>query len=50
MTGRAGFGGRLVRDDRENQVRFACLSKRMGGYGDGRARELTSALRHVVRA
>jgi CubicO group peptidase (beta-lactamase class C family) len=42
--GHAGAGGQLAFGDDEYGVGFAYLSNQMGGYGDARARELTSAL------
>ena len=42
--GHAGAGGQLAFGDDEYGVGFAYLSNQMGGYGDTRARELTSAL------
>lgn len=46
--GHAGAGGQLAFADATCRVAFAYLSNQMGGYGDARARELTSALRSVV--
>lgn len=46
--GHAGAGGQLAFADAEYRVGFAYLSNQMGGYGDARARELTSALRAVL--
>jgi CubicO group peptidase (beta-lactamase class C family) len=43
--GHAGAGGQLAFADAGHRVGFAYLSNQMGGYGDARARELTSALR-----
>lgn len=43
--GHAGAGGQLAFADAGRRVGFAYLSNQMGGYGDARARELTSALR-----
>jgi len=48
--GHAGAGGQLAFGDIEHEVGFAYLSNQMGGYGDARARELTAALRRVLRA
>jgi CubicO group peptidase (beta-lactamase class C family) len=42
--GHAGAGGQLAFGDDEYSVGFAYLSNQMGGFGDARARELTSAL------
>ncbi|HEU4672210.1 MAG TPA: serine hydrolase domain-containing protein [Candidatus Limnocylindrales bacterium] len=46
--GHAGAGGQLAFADVEHRVGFAYLSNQMGGYGDVRARELTSALRRAL--
>lgn len=46
--GHAGAGGQLGFADAADQVGFAYLSNQMGGYGDSRARELTSALAHCL--
>lgn len=48
--GHAGAGGQLAFGDLQHQVGFASLGNQMGGYGDARARELTAALRRVLRA
>jgi CubicO group peptidase (beta-lactamase class C family) len=48
--GHAGAGGQLAFGDLEHEVGFAALGNQMGGYGDARARELTAALRRVLRA
>ncbi len=48
--GHAGAGGQLAFGDIERRVGFGYLSNQMGGYGDARARELTTALRRVLRA
>lgn len=48
--GHAGAGGQLGFADAERQVGFAYLSNQMGGYGDARARELTSAVCAIVGA
>jgi CubicO group peptidase (beta-lactamase class C family) len=48
--GHAGAGGQLAFGDRDHGIGFAYLSDQMGGYGDGRARELTLAVRRAVRA
>jgi CubicO group peptidase (beta-lactamase class C family) len=42
--GHAGAGGQLAFGDDEYGVGFAYLANQMGGYGDARARELTTAL------
>jgi CubicO group peptidase (beta-lactamase class C family) len=42
--GHAGAGGQLAFGDDEYGIGFAYLSNQMGGFGDARARELTSAL------
>ena len=42
--GHAGAGGQLAFGDDEYSVGFSYLSNQMGGFGDARARELTSAL------
>jgi CubicO group peptidase (beta-lactamase class C family) len=47
--GHAGAGGQLAFGDLEHEVGFAYLTNQMGGYGDARARELTAALRRVLR-
>jgi CubicO group peptidase (beta-lactamase class C family) len=46
--GHAGAGGQLGFGNVDRAVGFAYLSNQMGGYGDGRARELTVALRHAL--
>jgi CubicO group peptidase (beta-lactamase class C family) len=48
--GHAGAGGQLGFADVEHHVAFAYLSNQMGGYGDARARELTTALRLAIGA
>ena len=48
--GHAGAGGQLAFGDREHEVGFAYLSNQMGGYGDARARSLTTALRAALGA
>jgi CubicO group peptidase (beta-lactamase class C family) len=48
--GHAGAGGQLAFANAEHRVGFAYLSNQMGGYGDTRARELSEALRRVLRA
>jgi CubicO group peptidase (beta-lactamase class C family) len=48
--GHAGAGGQLGFADLDRDVGFAYLGNQMGGYGDGRARELTSAVRRAVGA
>jgi CubicO group peptidase (beta-lactamase class C family) len=48
--GHAGAGGQLAFADLAHGVGFAYLSNQMGGYGDERARELTTALRAALRA
>ena len=48
--GHAGAGGQLAFADAGHRVGFAYLSNQMGGYGDARSRELTNALRGVLRA
>jgi CubicO group peptidase (beta-lactamase class C family) len=48
--GHPGAGGQLAFGDVEHGVGLAYLSNQMGGYGDARARELTAALRRVLRA
>jgi CubicO group peptidase (beta-lactamase class C family) len=48
--GHAGAGGQLGFGDDEYGVGFAYLSNQMGGYGDARARELTSALSRCLGA
>jgi CubicO group peptidase (beta-lactamase class C family) len=47
--GHAGAGGQLAFGDAEHEVGFAYLGNQMGGFGDARARELTAALRRVLR-
>ena len=47
--GHAGAGGQLGFADDEYGVGFAYLSNQMGGYGDARARDLTLALRSILR-
>ena len=42
--GHAGAGGQLAFGNDECGIGFAYLSNQMSGYGDARARELTSAL------
>lgn len=46
--GHAGAGGQLGFADVDHHVGFAYLSNQMGGYGDARARELTTALRIAI--
>ena len=46
--GHAGAGGQLAFADAASRVGFAYLSNQMGGYGDARARELTTAVRGVL--
>lgn len=46
--GHAGAGGQLAFGDLEQEVGFAYLSNQMGGYGDARARELTTTLRRLL--
>jgi CubicO group peptidase (beta-lactamase class C family) len=46
--GHAGAGGQLAFGDDEYGVGFAYLSNQMGGFGDARARELTSALSRCI--
>lgn len=46
--GHAGAGGQLAFADVDRRAAFAYLSNQMGGYGDGRARELTQALDRVL--
>ena len=46
--GHAGAGGQLGFADADHRVGFAYLGNRTGGYGDARARELTTALRAVL--
>lgn len=48
--GHAGAGGQLAFGDAEHGVGFAYLGNQMGGYGDQRARQLTLALRSILRA
>lgn len=48
--GHAGAGGQLAFGDVDHDIGFAYLGNQMGGYGDGRARVLTSALRAAVGA
>jgi len=48
--GHAGAGGQLGFADVDHRVGFAYLSNQMGGYGDARARELTTALRVALGA
>jgi CubicO group peptidase (beta-lactamase class C family) len=48
--GHAGAGGQLAFADRDHRVGFAYLGNQMGGYGDGRARELTRAVRIAIGA
>ncbi|MDH3306758.1 MAG: beta-lactamase family protein [Acidimicrobiia bacterium] len=48
--GHAGAGGQLAFADAEHRVGFAYLSNQMGGYGDARARELTSALARCLKS
>jgi CubicO group peptidase (beta-lactamase class C family) len=48
--GHAGAGGQLGFADDEYRVGFAYLSNQMGGYGDARAKQLTLAVRSILRA
>lgn len=48
--GHAGAGGQLAFADANHRVGFAYLGNQMGGYGDPRARRLTSALRRILDA
>jgi CubicO group peptidase (beta-lactamase class C family) len=48
--GHAGAGGQLAFGDADLGVGFAYLSNQMGGYGDERAKQLTLALRAILRA
>jgi CubicO group peptidase (beta-lactamase class C family) len=48
--GHAGAGGQLGFADVDHRVGFAYLGNQMGGYGDARARELTTALRVAIGA
>jgi CubicO group peptidase (beta-lactamase class C family) len=48
--GHAGAGGQLAFGDLGHEVGFAYLGNQMGGYGDARARELTTALLGVLLA
>ncbi len=48
--GHAGAGGQLAFADRDHRVGFAYLGNQMGGFGDGRARELTRAVRIAIGA
>lgn len=48
--GHAGAGGQLAFADRDLAVGFAYLGNQMGGYGDGRARALTHAVRLALGA
>jgi CubicO group peptidase (beta-lactamase class C family) len=48
--GHAGAGGQMAFGDVDHHVGFAYLSNQMGGYGDGRARELTLAVRAALGA
>jgi CubicO group peptidase (beta-lactamase class C family) len=48
--GHAGAGGQLAFGDVEHRVGFAWLGNQMGGYGDGRARAVTTALGRVLGA
>lgn len=47
--GHAGAGGQLAFADAESAVGFAYLSNQMGGYGDRRARALTTALAECLQ-
>jgi CubicO group peptidase (beta-lactamase class C family) len=46
--GHAGAGGQLAFGDAAARVGFAWLGNQMGGFGDGRARMLTLALRRML--
>jgi CubicO group peptidase (beta-lactamase class C family) len=48
--GHAGAGGQLAFGDVDHRVGFAWLGNQMGGYGDARAREVTTALARVLGA
>lgn len=48
--GHAGAGGQLAFGDLEHRVGFAYLTNQMGGYGDARARALTTALGRAIAA
>ncbi len=48
--GHAGAGGQLAFADADHRAGFAYLTNQMGGYGDTRARELTTALRAAMGA
>jgi CubicO group peptidase (beta-lactamase class C family) len=48
--GHAGAGGQLAFGDVDHRIGFAYLTNQMGGYGDARARELTSAVRSAIGA
>jgi CubicO group peptidase (beta-lactamase class C family) len=48
--GHAGAGGQLAFADADHRVGFAWLGNQMGGYGDARARDVTTALARVLGA
>lgn len=48
--GHAGAGGQLAFGDVDHRVGFAWLGNQMGGYGDARARAVTTALARALGA
>jgi CubicO group peptidase (beta-lactamase class C family) len=48
--GHAGAGGQLAFADLDHRLGFAWLGNQMGGYGDVRARTVTTALARVLGA
>ncbi len=48
--GHAGAGGQLGFGDAEHRIGFAWLGNQMGGFGDRRAREMTTALSRCLPA